>query len=433
MLLYRLLASLALPLLVLRLALRCLIGAERFSDLAERLGRSGRTGPLPGPLPGPGPVLWLHAASNGEYASARRLAHELLARVADLRLLVTVNTLSARELVREEDHPRIFPRLAPLDHRAILSRFLTAWRPRALIVVEGELWPNRFDLCRIRRVPVILAGARMSERAQRRWSRRPALALAMMDAVRFLSAQDDVSERRFRALGLTPDRIGPVASLKAGAFADAPGPAAGKLPFPRSLTILAASTHEGEDEPVLDAFAAARRERPGLRLIIAPRHPRRRPAIEAAIRARGLSFRTRSAGQEPAPEAAVYLADTMGEMARWYAAAGTTFVGGSLVDQGGHTPFEPAAHGSAILHGPHVANFAEAYAALDAGHGALRVNSPTLLARRFAALADPARQSAMARAAREALADFASRDGIDAILAAIGRAADLPALFPDRP
>ena len=125
----------------------------------------------------------------------------------------------------------------------------------------------------------------------------------------------------------------------------------------RASTVLAASTHEGEDEAIVQGFAAARATRPDLRLILAPRHPRRGPRIAALLERAGLAHATRSAGEVPGPDSAVYLADTMGEMALWYRLAGITFVGGSLVDAGGHTPFEPAGAGSAILHGPHVGNF----------------------------------------------------------------------------
>jgi 3-deoxy-D-manno-octulosonic-acid transferase len=418
---YRLLASLLAPLTVLWLLGRCLTGRERLSDLAERMGRGAA-------IPGPGPVIWLHAASNGELASARRLLATLLDRAPDAEIVVTTNSLTARALARDLGHPRVHAELAPLDHRAALGAFLARWHPRALVTVEVELWPNRFDLCRTRRIPVLVVGGRMSERAARRWARRPGLALALADSITFLSAQDDVSERRFRAFGVTNERVGPVVSLKAVSAmpqAARPGPPPAPLPFPRDLTVLAASTHEGEEELVLDAFLSARRERPGLRLILAPRHPARRVEIAELLRTRKLTFRTRSAGQDPEAGAAVYLADTMGEMARWYAAAGITFVGGSLVDRGGHTPFEPAAAGSAILHGPHVSNFADVYRALDAGHGAVRVDSAASLARRMAALADPARQAASARAARTVLADHAAGDGFEAILSALADASGI--------
>ena len=163
--------------------------------------------------------------------------------------------------------------------------------------------------------------------------------------------------------------------LKAGLTAQ---PAA--LPFtpphPRARILLAASTHEGEETLILRAFTQARAQFD--LLILAPRHPRRSAEVAAAIRAEGLPFAIRSAGEVPGPETAVYLADTLGEMPGWYAMAGATVIGGTFGPAGGHTPYEPAAQGSAILHGPGVANFTEAFAALDAAQAALPVTAETL-------------------------------------------------------
>ena len=156
---------------------------------------------------------------------------------------------------------------------------------------------------------------------------------------------------------------------------------------------------------MLDAFAALRDARPDLRLILAPRHPDRGDAIAALIAARGLSFVRRSAGADDAPTGGVLLADTLGEMARWYTRAGICIIGGSLQDHGGHTPWEPAAHGCALIHGPHVGNFVEAFDALDV-HGAARpAGDLTATLSRLTDTPDEAR--AMGRAARAVLVDRA--------------------------
>ena len=226
------------------------------------------------------------------------------------------------------------------------------------------------------------------------------------------------------ALGLPRGRIGPQVNLKSGTLPLPGGGLAGQ-PFRRADTLLAASTHDGEDAIVLDAFVAARAARPGLRLILAPRHPRRRDAIEAEIARRGLGFATRSRGQQPGAGLPVYLADTMGEMDLWYRAAGLCFVGGSLTDNGGHTPFEPAAHGAVILHGPHVANSAPAYAALASAGASIVVTDAATLATAIGSLADPARQTALGTAAREALLPLQDRTGIAAFYQALAVATGL--------
>ncbi len=402
----------------------------RLSALALRLRSAFAPGPVaerlaPPEVPsGTGPLIWLHAASNGELAAARPVLAALRAAWPGLRLLITANSLTGRDLVRGWALPATRARLAPHDDSATLIRFLDTARPAALVVIENELWPNRLRISAARGVPVLCLSARLSARSARRWRWFPALARQVVAAIRWLAPQDEGSRARFLALGLPEGRIGPAMVLKS---ATAPSAApAETLPFPRAATLLAASTHEGEEAVVLDAFARARAQRPDLRLILAPRHPRRRDAVEAAIRAAGLAFATRSRGTEPAAETPVYLADTLGEMDRWYAGAGITFVGGSLVPLGGHTPFEPAAHGSAILTGPHVENAASAYHALRTAGGAVTVTDAASLAAAILALGEPDRQRAQAEAARRALAPFAVDAAIAAFLAALARETGLP-------
>jgi 3-deoxy-D-manno-octulosonic-acid transferase len=414
--LYRLASALTYALL----RLRARLGSD--DSLSERTV-------APAPRPGPSPLIWLHGASNGELTAARGLIAGLIERSPELRLLVTTNTLTARAMARGWALPRTEVRLAPLDHAPLIARFLDATRPAALVMLENELWPNRLALCAARSIPVLVVGGRLSARSARFWARLPRLAGKLMDAITWLAPQDEASRDRFIALGLDPARLGPILQLKS-AVADPAGAAPG-LPLPRPLTLLAASTHEGEDEMVLDAFRAARRRHPGLRLLLAPRHPRRRDAIEAAIAARGLAFATRSRGAAPGAQTPVYLADTMGEMALWYRAAGLTFVGGSLVDRGGHTPFEPAAFGSAILHGPHLSNFAPAYGALAAACATRQVTDAQSLGAALAELAgDAAAQADLAARARDALAPFADGVSHEAVFAALRRATGLHLAAP---
>ncbi|WP_415182023.1 3-deoxy-D-manno-octulosonic acid transferase [Phaeovulum sp.] len=393
LLLYRLFVSFAAPYMALRLLLRRMMGRGDAASVAERLGTA------PGLA---GPLIWLHAASNGELASARALIEGVLRRDTSVRLLITTNTETGRALARSWRLPRTHAALAPLDHRLVLRRFLARTRPAVLVVVENELWPNRLTACAARAIPVVVVGARMSARSARRWGWMPGLAGSLLGAITALSAQDAGSEVRFAKLGLPADRLLPITNLKTAPDATPPPEVAALRPhFPRATTVLAASTHEGEEEPVLAAFAQALKTNPARRLILAPRHPRRAAEIAALIARTGLHHTTRSNGESPG-DAPVYLADTMGEMAIWYALAGITFVGGSLVDRGGHTPYEPAAFGSAIVHGPHVSNFHAAFDALDAAEAALPVTAPSLAAA-LEALADPARQTTMASTAHKVL------------------------------
>ncbi|OYX44504.1 MAG: hypothetical protein B7Z02_05235 [Rhodobacterales bacterium 32-67-9] len=421
MFLYRLILNLTLwPWLGLRTRWALWTG-RRNSDIDERWL-------LDRPRPAPARRIWVHAASNGELTSVRGALRSLLDRDPSLTLLVTCNTPTGRDLVAGWGEARIETRLAPVDLRPVLRRFLDLWTPAALVIVENELWPERLLASASRGLPVLVIGARMSARSHQLWSRLPGLARHLMAAISWLAPQDDASRGHFVSLGLAPDRLGPTMMLKSAAAPAATGTA--PLPFPRARTLLAASTHAGEDEIALDGFLAARRDLPDLQLILAPRHPDRRDGIEAAIRARGLAFATRSRGAEPDADTPVYLADTLGEMDRWYAGAGITFVGGSLVDRGGHTPFEPAAHGSAIITGPYVSNAAPAYAALFAAGGATKVRDAASLAGAIRTLADPGRQARRAEAARSALAGFNSGAAIDAFLAALAAETGIAALAP---
>ncbi|WP_207101219.1 3-deoxy-D-manno-octulosonic acid transferase [Paracoccus shandongensis] len=339
--------------------------------------------------------IWVHGASVGELTSARPV---IAALARTHRVLVTANSLTGRDMAAGWGLPA---RLAPLDLPGALARFLDQARPRLQVTVEGEFWPLRSQALADRGIPQAVIGARLSARSARRWARLPRLIGPVLQRLAVLSAQDPGSEARLRALGLSDRAVLPRLDLKLL------GPAGITPPQPstaRDRTVLAASTHEGEEAVALDAWMQARRHHPGLRLILAIRHPQRGDEVAALLVGRGVAFQRRSAG---GTGGAVLLADTLGEMDRWYAAAGICFVGGSLTDRGGHTPWEPAAHGSAILHGPHVGNFIEAYGALDAA-GAARPVDAGSLADRLAHLAgDALAARRMGQAARAVLDDRA--------------------------
>ncbi|WP_116131967.1 3-deoxy-D-manno-octulosonic acid transferase [Tropicimonas sp. IMCC34043] len=422
---YRLLLTLLSPVLALWLALRLLRGREGLTDLYERLGGGGSVAPAGGP------VLWLHGASNGELTSARTLIETLIARDHALRLVITANNPTGRDMVRGWGLPRVAACLAPLDFRACLRRFLARTTPRALLLLEGDLWPNRMVMAAARGLPVILVSARISTRSAAQWRHMPGAMQAMLGAVTLLSPQDAASAERFRALGLPDASLGPQLSLKSTVALPAPDAAAladlAAL-LPRADTVLAASTHAGEEAQVIAAFRTAQAERPRLKLILAIRHPARSDEVAALLRDAGLGFSTRSRGEAPGPGTPVYLADTLGEMPLWYTLAGQCFVGGSLVDKGGHTPFEPAQFGCAILHGPHVGNFTESYASLDAMDGAIAVADADGLARALAAL-DAPRRGRMAENATAALGLDAT--GLDPLLSRLADVTGLVSLRPD--
>lgn len=379
-----------------------------------------------------GAVLWLHGASLGELTGARRLIQSALARDPKLHIVVTANSATGREMVANWDLPRVSARFAPLDDPKSVTAFLAGWTPDALISIENEIWPERFRACAARGIPVFMVGARVSESSARVWRFLPRLRKRLIGSLASLSAHDAESEVRYLALGLPESKLAPRVNLKSGV--DLMPPNATDLQtlhavFDHETTILAASTHPGEEELILSAFVQSGGPAKGWRLILAPRHPARAGDVRAAIAASGLPCAQRSAGDDPT-SAPVYLADTLGEMALWYALAGTSFIGGSLVDLGGHTPFEPVQFGTAIIHGPHLGNHAEAYAAMAHAGGSLQVTGVDNLARAFSALVPAkARRRAMTHAATDALDRLRADDpGIETLLDRIGHLSGNPDL-----
>lgn len=404
MFLYRVLVSLAAPVFAAFLALRVPRGREDLSALRDRL-----RGPDV-----PEGAVWLHGASNGELASARPLIDALLAADPNRRVLVTANTVTGRDLVAGWGLARVTAGIAPLDLRRPAARM--AARAAALILLENEIWPNRIAAMQARGRPVLMVAARMSERSARAWGRLPGLIGPLLRDAALIAPQDAASGARLAALGAPEAATGPAVQLKSlwrpsGRVPDA----ALRAAFPRGRTVLAASTHEGEERIALAAFARLHAADAGWRLVLAPRHPRRGDEIAALVYGAGLRLAVRSRGEAP-DGAAVYLADTMGEMELWYALAGAALVGGSLVAKGGHTPYEPAALGCAILHGPHVANFAGEYARLDASGAAQQVEDAEGLARGWAAHAGG---SPMPERAARCLRPQAARDLLDRVEAAL--------------
>lgn len=379
MLLYRILMALLVPILLLRLA--------RSGHLSERLGF--------GPRPAPGPSLWLHGASNGELASARWVLEAVLAARPGLQLLVTVNTATARAMVAGWHLPGVTVAFAPLDGWGAAGRVLRRWQPLGLVLIENELWPARIAAAAQQGLPVLVIGARISERSAKRWQKLRGLIGQTLARVAWLSAQDDASMQRLLGLGLPAKAAGPVLALKAFTAQTAAEPPFA-APAARAETLLAASTHDGEEALILRGFLASQFRF----LIIAPRHPRRAADIAGLLTTQNIRFAQRSRDETPGPETQVYLADTMGEMPLWYAMAGACVIGGTFADKGGHTPWEPALAGAAILHGPSLHNFAAPFAALDAAGGAIAVTGD--LAAALSGL-DAARQAELAAVARTVL------------------------------
>lgn len=400
LLLYRAASALFAPFAARFLALRAERGKEDVARLSERLGRAR----IPRP---PGRLAWLHGASIGEGLALLPLIEA--ATGSGAHALVTTGTLSSARVVGDRLPPDAIHQFAPLDCPSFARRFLDHWRPDAAIFAESELWPNIILETQRRGAPLFLVNARMSDRSVARWRYAPGMAAALLGAFENVFAQGDQDAARFAALGAP--RVTVAGNLK---YDVAPPPAE-----PQALAQLtgaigarpvwvAASTHEGEEEICLAAHSILRLRFPDLLTIVAPRNARRGGDVATLAKQTGANTALRSDDERIAPETEVYVADTFGEMGLWYRLASIVFVGKSLVAGGGQNPIEPSRLGAAILHGPCVENFADAYATLDAAGGGARVRDAAELASRLAALfADPAQARVMARAAGAAVARLA--------------------------
>ena len=326
--------------------------------LGERLGR------VPA-WSGTVPPVWLHAVSVGEVMAATPLARELAARRPELPLLVSTVTDTGRGVAEGRLPARQFV-FFPLDFGWAVRPALDRLRPRAVLLTETEIWPNFLRACSTRGIPVVLVNGRISQRSFPRYRRVRRFFGRVLQGIRLFCMQTPEDARRILDLGAPPERVHVVGNLKfdlAGvgpATGGTDGPAVRQmLGLPPSRPVLVAgSTHRGEEGPVLEAFKAVRRSVPDLTLLLAPRHPERLGEVEALLERERLPWVYRS--RLPADVLpAVILVDTMGELARLYAAGTVVFVGGSLVPIGGHNILEPASHARPVLFGPHMGNFAD--------------------------------------------------------------------------
>jgi 3-deoxy-D-manno-octulosonic-acid transferase len=400
-------------------------GREDPSRWRERLGEPG----LPRPA---GRLVWVHAASVGEGLSVLPLVAGLRAATGAAVLMTTV-TRSAQDLLAARVPIGVALQYLPLDTPQAVGRFLAHWRPDAGVFVESELWPRLILRAAAAGIPLALVNARLSPASAARWTRAPRLARALFGRFALVTTADAALARRVQGWAGPGVRVETVASPKAGAGrlpVDAAALTALRAAFAGRPLWLAASTHPGEEALALAAQRLAAASVPGLALVLAPRHPDRATAILAETT--GLTVTRRSAGDRPGQGTEVYLADTLGEMGLWYDLCPLALVGGSLVPGiGGHNPYEPAAHGAAILAGPHVANFAEPYARLASAGGLHPVATAEDLAAALIALQDPAPRSALSRAAAATLAP--AEDPVAATLALLQPALGLPTPEPLTP
>lgn len=390
---YRLISVAAGSVVPLFLARRVRHGKEHRVRLAERRGEAGAARPR-------GPLVWLHGASVGELASVLPLIERIAAR--GIVILVTTGTVTSGEVAEQRLPTGVIHQFLPIDVPRYVRRFLDYWQPDLALFVESDLWPNLVIETSTRAVPMILVNGRLSERSFQRWRYLPRTIGNLLQRFDLCLARTPADAGRFVQLGAP--RVITSGNLKL----DVPAPPADAVEleiladaFAGRPVIAATSTHAGEEDAVVAAHTSLRNNFPGLLTLIAPRHPERGGGVATIAKAAGLTAAQRSRGERPQATTDIYVADTMGELGLIYRLAPIVFVGGSLIRHGGQNPIEPAKLGAAILHGPHVWNFAELYDALDTAHGAAMVaDADRLVAGLAAWLGDAAARTRVAQAAR---------------------------------
>ena len=376
---------------------RASLGKEDPERIEERFGRPSHARPN-------GPLAWFHAASVGESLSVLELISQIKSEHPDLTLLVTTGTKSSAQLLETRLPKGIIHQYIPVDTKTAVTSFLDHWRPDIAIWTESEFWPRLMVQTHARDVPMLLINGRISQKTAQSWKWARGMSNSLLNLFSLLQVQSQEIADRFVKIGAPGDRITVTGSLKAGAIA-LPHDVNERKTIQKMIGTrpvwFAGSTHEGEEETIADAHKVLRKRRPELLLILAPRHPERLEDICAIFEARQLSFAIRSRREPISSQTEVYIADSFGEMGLWYRLSPVSFVGGSLAQVGGHNPFEPAALGSAILHGPHVENFADIYQRLSDGKASHLVQTPDSLADAVDRYLQPDQAAILATAAWE--------------------------------
>lgn len=399
--LYNLLIHLAAPFVVLHQWWRGRRDPAYRDGLAQRLGFGPRLA---------GESIWVHAVSVGEVQAAAPLVTALRRHYPAMPLVVTTVTPTGAARARMLFAEEVGVRYVPLDLPGAVRRFFDRVRPRVAIIMETELWPNLFNECGRRSVPLVLASARISPRSVQRYRKLVPLFRETLSHGIVIAAQSESDAGRFRSIGASPERTFVTGNIKFDFELRPDVPALGRAwrgaNAPARPVWVAGSTHEGEEEILLDAHARLQQVRADALLVLVPRHPNRFDTVAGLLERGGCRWIRRSSGEAAGGDVQVVLGDTMGELMTFYAAADVAFVAGSFVPVGGHNLLEPASLGLPIVTGPHNFNSEDVYRKmLDAG-ALLEVADATELAAALTRLlADTAGRADVGARGRRVVAD----------------------------
>ena len=353
-------------------------------------------------------TIWVHALSVGEVTSAVPLVCGLREKYPNHRIVVSVTTRSGKKVAETLLHSYTDCIIdGPIDLLPVVRRFIRLIRPELFILVETDFWPNLLLGLKNKKIPSILVNGRVSEKSMIRYQQLGFFFQPMFQCLSILSMQTLRDKEKMRLLGISPEKLSILGNLK---FAtrpqvgtDAPSPIAGFLPKDRILFI-AGSTHPGEERILIDVYAQLRTTHPDFFLLLAPRDPKRAREIVDLATKHGLLASLRSAGVFVPCD--LFILDTIGELVDFYALADLAFVGGSLVDKGGHNPIEPAAMAIPVLFGPHMEDFSEIAELLIKAKGAEAVDDGRKMVKILTNLLDDSeRRFRMGKAAQQCVLD----------------------------
>lgn len=373
--LYRGLTHLARPLAPMLIRYRARRGKEDQARSEERYGTPSID------RPNNHVVVWVHAASVGETNAVLPVVNRLLDMREDIFVVLTTGTVTSAAMAKTRLGPRACHQFVPIDTPAFARRFLNHWQPDLAIFTESEIWPNLILEASQSKTPIALVNARMSKRSHSRWRKNRGLSLPLFARLDTVLAQNAMMARRFSDLGAR--HVITAGNLKV----DAPPPpinddALGALTAAVAgrPVLVAASTHEGEEQEVIAAHRVLQNAHPQFLTIIVPRHPERASAISEVVKQMGLRVGQRTLDTLPQSTHDVFIADTIGELGLYYKLSKVAFIGGSLVAHGGQNPLEAVGLDAAIVTGPSQHNFADIYGALLGKGGARQVQDAKDLA-----------------------------------------------------
>lgn len=350
--------------------------AERFAKTSLRLKDS----------------IWIHSVSVGESLSAEPLVRKLLENFPDENFIITTTTPTGSDVIKRlyNDHKNVHHMYIPYDVKPFINSFFAKLNPKLFIVIETEIWPNILSKCFSTNVPVVITNARLSKRSLRNYKKVPFGDKMLFSKISHICTQTEKDTKRFISLGVDKDNISTTGNLKYNLITPEnlnEQTNQLKKSISNRFVWIAGSTHSGEEEIILEAHKKILKTNPNCLLIIVPRHKERFCEVEKVILNNNLALQKRSSTKDEVySHTQVYLGDTMGELLQLYFVSDTTFMGGTLIDNGGHNLLEPAALKKPIISGTSLYNFSQISKSLIRNKALIRVRNSSELANAITAL-----------------------------------------------